>query len=92
MNPPAMPETLAQFLGQEDRWRRDRLPTPLQYSWASPVAQLVESLCSVGDLGSILAVGRSARGGHGNPLQYSLPGEFHGLYSPWGHKESDRTE
>jgi len=20
------------------------------------------------------------------------PGEFHGLYSPWGHKESDRTE
>ena len=21
-----------------------------------------------------------------------LPGEFHGLYSPWGHKESDTTE
>ena len=20
------------------------------------------------------------------------PGEFHGLYSPWGHKESDTTE
>jgi len=20
------------------------------------------------------------------------PGEFYGLYSPWGHKESDRTE
>ena len=20
------------------------------------------------------------------------PGEFHGLYSPWGHKESDSTE
>ena len=20
------------------------------------------------------------------------PGEFHGLYSPWGHKESDKTE
>ena len=20
------------------------------------------------------------------------PGEFHGLYSPWGHKESDMTE
>ena len=22
----------------------------------------------------------------------SLPGEFHGLYSLWGHKESDTTE
>ena len=21
-----------------------------------------------------------------------LPGEFHGLYGPWGHKESDTTE
>ena len=21
-----------------------------------------------------------------------LPGEFHGLYSPWGHKESDTTK
>ena len=21
-----------------------------------------------------------------------MPGEFHGLYSPWGHKESDTTE
>ena len=20
------------------------------------------------------------------------PGEFHGLYSPWGHNESDKTE
>ena len=23
---------------------------------------------------------------------YQCPGEFHGLYSPWGHKESDTTE
>ena len=23
---------------------------------------------------------------------HSRPGEFHGLYSPWGHKESDMTE
>ena len=30
------------FLGQEDPWRRDRLP--LQYSWASLVAQLVKNL------------------------------------------------
>ena len=50
-NPPAMQETPVQFLGQEDPWRRDRLPTPVFW-----------------------------------------PGEFHGLYSPWGCKESDMTE
>ena len=34
-----------------------------------------------------------------NPLEEGMtttpvfwPGEFHGLYSPWGHKESDMTE
>ena len=26
------------------------------------------------------------------PSQVFWPGEFHGLYSPWGHKESDMTE
>ena len=26
------------------------------------------------------------------PTPVSWPGEFHGLYSPWGHKESDMTE
>ena len=26
------------------------------------------------------------------PTPVSWPGEFHGLYSPWGHKESDTTE
>ena len=30
-----------------------------------------ESACNAGDLGSIPELGRSARGGHGNPLQYS---------------------
>ena len=30
----------------------------------------------------------------GTATQSSIlwPGEFHGLYSPWGHKESDMTE
>ena len=46
---------------------------PLQYSWASLVAQLVgkESACNVGDLGSIPVLGRSAGEGKGCPLQYS---------------------
>ena len=26
------------------------------------------------------------------PTPVFLTGEFHGLYSPWGHKESDMTE
>ena len=26
------------------------------------------------------------------PTSVFWPGEFHGLYSPWGHKESDTTE
>ena len=56
-----------------------------------------ESACSMGDLGSIPALGRSPGGGHGNPLQYSCLENPHGLrnwagYSPWGHKKSDTTE
>ena len=34
-----------------------------------------ESICNVGDLGSIPALGRSLGGGHANPLQVFLPGE-----------------
>ena len=26
------------------------------------------------------------------PTAVFWPGQFHGLYSPWGHKESDMTE
>ena len=45
---------------------------PLQYSWASLVAQLVKNLPSnVGDLGSIPGLGRSPGEGKGYPVQYS---------------------
>ena len=44
---------------------------PLQYSWASLVAQLVESACNAGDLGSIPGSGRSDGEGIDYPLQYS---------------------
>ena len=51
----------------------------------------------VRDKGSILGVGRSPGGGHGNPLQYSCLEDPHGQrrlagYSPQGHKEMDTTE
>ena len=45
---------------------------PLQYSWASLVAQMVqESTCNVGDLSLIPGLGRSPGEGKGYPLQYS---------------------
>ena len=50
-----------------------------------------ESTCNVGDLGSFPGTGRF-------PIEVWVPtpifwpGEFHGLYSPRGHKESDMTE
>ena len=57
---------------------------PLQHSWASLVAQLVKkSACNVGDLGSIPGLGRSWRRQR-LPTPVFWPGEFQGLYSPWG--------
>ena len=50
-----------------------------------------ESACNVVDLGLIPGLGRSPTEGKGYTLVF-WPGEFHGLYSPWGHKESDTTE
>ena len=48
-----------------------------------------ESAYNVGDLGSIPGLERSARGGHGNPLQYSCLENPRGQrslvgYCPWG--------
>ena len=56
-----------------------------------------ESTCSMGNLGSIPGLGRSLGGGHGNPLQYSWLGKYHGQrslvgYITWCHKELDTTE
>ena len=48
-----------------------------------------EPICNARDLGSIPGLGRSPGEEKGYPF---WPGEFHGLYSPWGCKESDMTE
>ena len=56
------------------------------------------SVYNVGELGSIPGSGRFLGEGNGNPLQYScLENSLDGLkslvgYSPWGRKESERTE
>ena len=44
---------------------------PLQYSWASLMAQLRRIICNAWDLGSIPGLGRSPGKGKGYPLQYS---------------------
>ena len=52
-----------------------------------------ESTRNVGDLGSIPGLGGSPGEGKGYPpTPVFWPGEFHGLYSLWGRKESDVTE
>ena len=54
---------------------------PLQYSWASLLAQLIKNLPEMWETWV-----------QSLPTPVSWPGEFHGLYSPWGCKESDTTE
>ena len=51
-----------------------------------------ESTCNAADLGLIPGLGRSP--GEGKRLHTPVfwPGEFHGLYSPQGRKESDTAE
>ena len=85
----AVQETPVQSLGREDPLRRYRLPTPVLLNFPCGSAGK-ESVCSVGDLGSILGLGRSPGEGLLTPVFW--PGELHGLYSPQGHKESDTTE
>ena len=51
-----------------------------------------ESVCNTGDVGSIPGLGKIPWRRKQLPTPVFWPGEFHGLYSPWGHKESDTTE
>ena len=68
-----------------------RLPTSVFLGFSCGSAGK-ESACNAGDLGSIPELGRSPGEGKRLPTPVFWPGEFHGLYSPWGCKESDKTE
>ena len=59
--------------------------------WASLVAQLVKNLPAMQETWVQSLQVQSPEEGKGYPLMF-WPGEFHGLYSPWVHKESDTTE
>ena len=63
---------------------REGTGDPLQYSWASLVAQLVENLPAVQET----RVWKIPWRREWLPTPAFWPGEFHGVYSPWGHKES----
>ena len=65
-----MKETSVRFLGREDRWRGDSLPTPVFLGFPCGSAGK-ESACTVGDLGSIPGLGRSSGERKGYPLQCS---------------------
>ena len=71
-------------------WRSDRPSTPVFLDFPDG-SDGEESACNVGDLGSVPGLGRSPEEGKGYPLQSSdLENPMN--YSPWGRKESDRTE
>ena len=59
---------------------------------ASLVAQLVKNPLQCGRLGFDPWVGKIPWIMERLPVPVFWPGEFHGLYSPWGHKKLDTTE
>ena len=83
----AMLKTPVQFLGQKDPLGKEGIGYPLQKSWASLVTQLVKNLPGFDSW-----VGKTPWRRERLPTPVFCPGEFHGLYSPWGCKESHTTE
>ena len=63
---------------------------PPQYSWASLMAQLVKNLLAMRETWVQSLGGKIPWRRERLPTPVFWPGESHGLYSPWGHKESDR--
>ena len=63
-----------------------------EYVGASLVAQLVKNLPAMQETWVWSWVGKTPWRRERIPTPVFWPGEFHGLYSPWGRKESDTTE
>ena len=62
---------------------------PLQYSWASLVTQLVKNPPAMRETWFNPWVGKIPWRRERLSTPVFWPREFRGLYSPWGHKESD---
>ena len=65
---------------------------PLQYPWASPVTQLVKNPPAILETWDWPLVWEDPLEKERLPSTVFWPGEYHGLYSIWGHKELDMTE
>ena len=70
----------------------ERTGYPLQYSWASLVAQLVKNPPARWETWVQSLVGKIPWRREQLSTPVFWPGEFHRLYSPWGLKELDTTE
>ena len=91
MNPPAMLENLVQPLGQEDPLEKGKASDSSILGLPSGSAGK-RSTCNAEDLNLISSLGRFPWRRERLPTPVFWPGEFRGLYTPWGHKESDTTE
>ena len=90
-NPPAMQETTVRFLVGKIPWKRNRLPTPVFLGFPGGSAGK-ESACNVSRPGFDPWVGKIPWSRGRLLTTVFWPREFHGLYSPWGRKESDMTK
>ena len=86
-NPPTVQETPVRFLGRDDPLEKEQATNGLPFGSSGN-----ESAYNVGDLGLITGLGRFPWRRERLPITVFWLGEFHGLYSPWGYKESDTTE
>ena len=68
------------------------LSLPSQITWASLVAQPVKNLPAMQETWVQSLGGKIPWSREQLPTLIFWPGEFHGLCSPWGHKESETTE
>ena len=70
----------------------------VRYDWAtydyeaSLIAQLIKNLAAIQETCFDSWVGKIPWRKEQLPTPVFWPGEFHGLYSPWGHNEWDTTE
>ena len=70
------------------RYAGEGIGYPLQHSWAFLVAQLVKNPPAMRETWVEKVLWRR----EWLPIPVFLPGEFHGPYSPWDHKDSNTTE
>ena len=98
-SPPAFPDSLVGKESACNVGNHNSIPgletsagEDLQYAWASFVAQLVKNPPAVRETWVRSLDCKDPLEKERLPTPVFWPGEFHGLYSSWGHKESDTTE